>query len=110
MLKEIYKRIATLKSKVRQESFLKVINAIPLPTTTITVLYRTEPELGLDVDKERICNHMPQPAFFGATPLATKLLGALTHFVMRNNLLRTSNTYTIKNVETDFNTSYTVLK
>ena len=53
-LNEVYKRIALLKSKVRQESFLKVINAIPIPNTTITILNRVESEMGLDVDKERI--------------------------------------------------------
>ena len=110
VLQEIYKRVALLKSKVRQESFLKVIKAIPLPTTTITVLQRMKPELGLDVDKERICDHMPQPAYLEASPLATKLLGALTHFVMRNNLLQTNNMYSAKNAEIDFNVSYTMLK
>ena len=110
ILKEVYRKIAILKSKVRQVSFLKVINAIPLPTTIITVLNRMEPEFGLDVDKERIHDHMPQLAFLEASPLATKLLGALTHFVMRNNLLRKNDSYSIKRAETDFKTSYTVLK
>ena len=52
-LNVVYKKIAILKSKVKQESFLKVINAIPIPNTTMTVLYRAESEMGLDVDKER---------------------------------------------------------
>ena len=58
-LNTVYKKIAILKSKVRQESFLKVINAVPLPNTTMTVLYRAESEMGLDVDKERIRDHSP---------------------------------------------------
>ena len=106
----VYKKIALLKSKVRQESFLKVINAIPIPNTTMTVLYRAESEMGLDVDKERIRDHMPRPAFLEAYPLATKLLGALTHYVMRNNVLRVKDKYTIKNAKDDFRESYTVLK
>ena len=76
----------------------------------MTVLYRAESEMGLDVDKERICNHMPRPAFLEAYPLAMKLLGALTHYIMRNNLLRVKNKYTIREAKADFKDSYTVLK
>ena len=109
-LNVVYKKIAILKSKVRQESFLKVINAIPIPNTTMTVLYRAESEMGLDVDKERIRDHMPRPAFLEAYPLATKLLGALTHYVLRNNVLRVKDKYTVKNARDDFKESYTILK
>ena len=109
-LNTVYKKIAILKSKVRQESFLKVINAVPLPNTTMTVLYRAESEMGLDVDKERIRNHMPRPAFLEAYAPATKLLGALTHYIMRNNILRVKDKYTIKDAKNDFKDSYTVLK
>ena len=83
-LNTVYKKITILKSKVRQESFLKVINAI--------------------------CDHMPRPAFLEAYPPATKLLGALTHFIMRNNVLRFKDKYTIKNAKDDFKKSYTDLK
>ena len=109
-LNTVYKKIALLKSKVRQESFLKVINAIPIPNTTITVLNRVESEIGLDVDKERIHDHMPRPAFLEAYPLATKLLGALTHYVMCNNLPRVKNKYTIKQAKTDFNEGCAAMK
>ena len=106
----VYKKIAILKTKIRQESFLKVVNAVPIPNTTITILNRVESEMDLDVDKERICNHMPRPAFLEAYPLATKLLGALAHYIIRNNLLRVKNKYTIKNAKTDFKEGYTALK
>ena len=109
-LNTVYKKIAILKSKVRQESFLKVINAVPLLNTTMMVLYRKELEMGLNVDKERISDHMPRPAFLEAYPLATKLLGALTHYIMRNNVLRVKDKYTIKDAKNDFKDSYTVLK
>ena len=109
-LNTLYKKIAILKTKVRQESFLKVINAVPIPNTTVTIVNRVESEMGLDVDKERIRDHMPRPAFLEAFPLATKLLGALTHYVMRNNLLRVKNKYFISNAKNDFKESYTVLK
>ena len=53
-LTEIHYRIAILWSKVRPETFLKLINAIPLPNTDLTVIQRAELELGLNVDEERI--------------------------------------------------------
>ena len=53
-LSEMHYRIAILQSKVRPETFIKIINAIPLPNTNLTVIQRAEPELGLNVDKERI--------------------------------------------------------
>ena len=47
-------RIAILQSKVRPETFLKLVNAIQLPNTDLTVIQRSEPEVGLNVDEERI--------------------------------------------------------
>ena len=54
MLSEMHYRIAILWSKVRPENFLKLVNAIPLPNTDLTVIQRSEPEVGLNVNKERI--------------------------------------------------------
>ena len=53
-LSEMHYRIAILQSKIRPETFLKLINAILLPNTDLTVIQRPEPELGLNVDEERI--------------------------------------------------------
>ena len=53
-LSEMHYRIAILQSKVRPETFIKAINAIPLPNTDLTVIQRAEPELGMNVDEERI--------------------------------------------------------
>ena len=53
-LSEMHYRIAILRLKVRPETFLKLVNAIPLPNTDLTVIQRSEPEVGLNVDKERI--------------------------------------------------------
>ena len=61
-LSEMHYRIAILRSKVRPETIIKVINAIPLPNTDLTVIQRAEPELGLNVDEERIQDHMPRLA------------------------------------------------
>ena len=53
-LSEMHYRIAILWSKVRPETFLKLVNAIPLPNTDLTVIQRSKPEVGLNVDEERI--------------------------------------------------------
>ena len=64
------------------------------------MIQRAEPELGLNVDEERIQDHMPRPAKLDGTDLPTKLLGTLVHWVMRNNLLTRLNMYTRKPVKT----------
>ena len=53
-LSEMHYRIAILQLKIRPETFLKLVNAIPLPNTDLTVIQRPEPEVGLHVDEERI--------------------------------------------------------
>ena len=40
-LSEMHYRIAILQSKVRPETFLKFVNAIPLPNTDLTVIQRS---------------------------------------------------------------------
>ena len=60
-LSKMHYRIAVLQLKVRPETFLKLVNAIPLPNTDLTVIQRSEPEVGLNVDEERIQDHMPRP-------------------------------------------------
>ena len=78
-ISEMHYRIAILWSKVRPETFIKVINVIPLPNTNLTVIQRAEPELGLNVYEERIQDHMPRPAKLNGTDIDTKLLGTLVH-------------------------------
>ena len=85
-----------LQSKVRPETFLKLINAIPLPNTDLTVIQRSEPEMGLNVDEERVQDHMPTPVKLDGTDKDTKLLGTLVHWVMHNNLLTRLNMYSAK--------------
>ena len=53
-LSEMHYRIAILRSKVRPETFLKLVNAIPLLNTDLTVIQRSEPEVGLNVGEEKI--------------------------------------------------------
>ena len=109
-LSKMHYRIAILWSKVRPKTFIKVINAILLPNTDLTVIQRAEPELGLNVDEERIQDHMPRPAKLYGTNMPTELLGTLVHWVMRNNLLTRLNTYTRKQASKDFGVSYTKFK
>ena len=53
-LSKMHYRIAILWTKVRPETFLKLVNAIPSPNTDLTVVQRSEPEVGLNVDDGRI--------------------------------------------------------
>ena len=109
-LSEMHYRIAILRSKVRPETFLTLVNAIPLPNTDLTVIQRSEPEVGLNVDEERIQDHMPRPVKLDGTDKDTKLLGALVHWVMRNNLLTIVNNYPAIQASRDFNVSYGKLR
>ena len=49
---------------------------------------------------------MPRPVKLDGTDKVTKLLGALVHWVMRNNLLTIVNKYPAKQASRDFNVSY----
>ena len=109
-LLEMHYRIAILQSKVRPETFLKLVNAIPLPNTDLTVIQRSEPEVGLNVDEERIRDHMPRPVKLNGTDEDTKLLGALVHWVMCNNLLTIVNKYSAIQASRDFDVSYGKLR
>ena len=109
-LSEMHYRIAILRSKVRSETFLKLVNAIPLPNTSLTVIQRSEPEVGLNVDEERIQDHMPRPVKLDGTDEDTKLLWALVDWVMCNNLLTIINKYPATQARRDFNVSYRMLR
>ena len=105
-LSEMHYRIAILQSKVRPETFLKLVNAILLPDTDLTVIQRSKPEVGLNVEKERIPDHMPRHVKLDGTDEDTKLLGALVHLIMHNNLLTIVNKYPAIQASRDFDVSY----
>ena len=109
-LSEMHYRIAILRSKVRPETFLKLVNAIPLPNTDLTVIQRSEPEMSLNVDEERVRDHMPRPVKLNGMDEDTKHLGALVHWVMRNNLLTIVNKYPAIQASRDFSVSYGKLR
>ena len=62
------------------------------------------------MDDERVQDHMPRPVKLDGTDEDTKLLGALVHWVMRNNLLTGLNMYSAIQASRDFDVSYTKLK
>ena len=105
-LSEMHYRIAILLLKVRPETFLKLVNAIPFPNTDLTVIQRSEPEVGLNVDEERIRDHMPRPVKLNGMDKDTKLPGALVHWVMCNYLLTIVNKYPAIQASRDFDVSY----
>ena len=88
----------------------ELVNSIPLPNTDLTIIQRSEPEVGLNVDEERIRDHMPRPVKLDGMDENTKLLGALVHWVMRNNLLTIINKFPAKQASRDFNVSYGKLR
>ena len=109
-LSDMHYRIAILWSKVRPETFLKLVNAIPLPNTDLTVIQRSEPEVGLNMDEERIRDHMPRPVKLNGTDEDTKLLRALVHWIMRTNLFTIVNKYPAIQASRDFDVSYGKLR
>ena len=58
----------------------------------------------------RIQDHMPRPAKIDGTNKPTKLMGALVHQVLCNNLLTVLDSYTKFKAHEDFDVSYTMLK
>ena len=53
---------------------------------------------------------MPRPARLSQKPVPTVILGALVHWLMRNNLLKKKNGYSIEQCSNDFSCSKTILK
>ena len=53
---------------------------------------------------------MPGPVKLDGTDEGTKLLGALVHWIMRNNLLTIVNKYPAIHASRDFNVSYGKLR
>ena len=101
---DIHTNIAILKTRVSAQSFLKILSAVGLPLTTISVVDPAEQEV--NVDKLRVCDHMPDPNLLYGNK-ATQLLGALVRYHMQNILLTTQNAYPMATCEKDFSVSHT---
>ena len=62
------------------------------------------------MDEERIRDHMPRPVKLNGMDEDTKVLGALVHWLMHNNLFTILNMYPAKQASRDFNVSYGKLR
>ena len=101
---DIHSMIAILKSQVSAQNFIKIVSAVGLPLTTISVVDPATQEV--NVDQLCVCDHMPDPKLLYGDE-ATQLLGALVRFYMQNILLTTQNAYPMATCEQEFNVSRT---
>ena len=101
---DVHSKIAILKTRVSAQNFLKIVSAVGLPLTTISVVDPAVQEV--NVDQLRVHDHMPDPKLLYGDE-ATQLLGALVWFHMQNILLTTQNTYHMATCEQEFNVSCT---
>ena len=97
---DIHYNLALIKTKVSRSDFIKISTSIPLPLTTVEIVYPAKPS-AVDIDSLRICDHMPDPSkLSGHKP--TKLLAALVRFQMQNILCKMQGTYSMSKCEEDF--------
>ena len=101
---DIHSMIVILKSQVSAQNFLKIVSAVGLPLTTISVVDPATQEV--NVDQLRVRDHMPDPKLLYGDK-ATQLLGARVRFHMQNILLTTQNVYPMTTCEQEFNVSHT---
>ena len=103
-MSDIHSMIAILKSQVSAQNFIKIVSAVGLPLTTISVVDPATQEV--NVDQLRVHDHMLDPKLLYGDE-ASKLLGALVRFHMQNILLTTQNAYPMATCEQEFNVSHT---
>ena len=103
-MSDIHSKIAILKTRVSAQNLLKIVSAVGLPLTTISVVDPAAQEV--NVDKLCVRDHMPDPKLLYGDE-ATQLLGALVRFHMQNILLTTQNAYHMATCEQDFIVSRT---
>ena len=80
-----------------------------LPQVSITVVQDPADE-AFSPDNLKVRSHMPRPACLSQKPVPTVILGALVHWLMRNNLLKKKNGYSIEQCSKDFSCSKMILK
>ena len=91
-------------------NFSQTCKCHPTPQHRLDCYPKSEPEVGLNVDEKRVQDHMPRAVKLDGTDKNTNLLGALVHWVMRNNLLTIVNKYPAIQASRDFDVSYSKLK
>ena len=108
-LEDLYNKIKVLSGKLSTKAFTKFMEQAKLPQVTITVVQDPADE-AFSPDNLKVRSHMPRPARLSQKPVPTVILGALVHWLMRNNLLKKKNGYSIEQCSKDFSCSKTILK
>ena len=108
-LEDLYTKIKVLSGKLSTKAFNKFMEQVKLPQVSITVVQDPADE-AFSPDDLKIKSHMPRPAHLSQKPKPTVLLGALVHWLMRNNLLKKKDGYSIEQCSNDFGCSKTILK
>ena len=83
-LEDLYSKIKVLSGKLSTKAFNKFMERAKLPQVTITVVQDPADE-AFSPDDLKIKSHMPRPAYLSQKPKPTVILGALVHWLMRNN-------------------------
>ena len=108
-LEDLYNKIKVLSGKLSTKAFNKFMKRAKLPQVSITVVQDPADE-AFSPDDLKVKSHMPRPALLSQKPKPTVILGALVHWLMRNNLLKKKNGYSIEQCSNDFGCSKTILK
>ena len=108
-LEDLYNKIKVLSGKLSTKAFSKFMERAKLPQVSITVVQGPADE-AFSPDDLKVKSHMPRPAHLSQKPKPTVILGALVHWLMRNNLLKKKDGYSIEQCSNDFGCSKTILK
>ena len=108
-LEDLYNKIKVLSGKLSTKAFNKFMERAKLPQVSITVVQDPADE-AFSPDDLKVKSHMPRPAHLSQKPKPTVILGALVHWLMRNNLLKKKDGYSIEQCSNDFRCSKTILK
>ena len=108
-LEDLYNKIKVLSGKLSTKAFTKFMERAKLPQVSITVVQDPADE-AFSADDLKVRSHMPRPTRLSQKPIPTVILGALVHWLMRNNLLKKKNGYSIEQCSNDFSCSKMILK
>ncbi|MCG8623459.1 MAG: hypothetical protein MJE68_15885, partial [Proteobacteria bacterium] len=108
-LEDLYDKVKVLSGKLSVKAFNKFMERVKLPQISITVVQDPADD-AFSPDDLKVKYHMPRPAYLSQKPQPTVMLGALVHYLMRNNLLKKKDGYSIEQCSKDFKCSKTVLK
>ena len=108
-LEDLYNKIKVLSGKLSTKVFNKFMERAKLPQVSITVVQDPADE-AFSPDDVKVKSHMPRPKRLSQKPKPTVILGALVHWLMRNNLLKKKDGYSIEQCSNDFSCSKTILK